>query len=117
MRTQYGWDLQPQELRGHFQGGFRPSLPPLTLESILEGSQSLGGPQTLSHTLRQVSSAGNTARTGLGGQWLGQSFPATSLFAPQGCPSRSRQDWWQQVPAFQRGPGWPGPREGTERAC
>lgn len=27
------------------------------------------------------------------------------LLCPQGCPHRSRQGWWQQVPAFQRGPG------------
>ena len=31
----------------------------------------------------QVSSAGNTARAGLGGKWLGQSSPAASLFAPR----------------------------------
>lgn len=30
-----------------------------------------------------MSSAGNKARAGLGGQWVGQSFPAPSLFAPR----------------------------------
>lgn len=74
---------------GHVQGGSCPSPPPLALKASLKGSQLLGGPQTLPHTLPQVSSAGNTARAGLGGKWLGQFLPAASLFSrlplfPQG---------------------------------
>lgn len=66
----------------HVQEGSCLPLPPLALKTSLEGSQSLRGPQTLPQTLPQVSSAGNTARAGLAGKWLGQASLAASLFAP-----------------------------------
>lgn len=44
--------------------------------------------------------------------WRGRSVLSCHLpLCPQGCPSRSGQGWWLQVPAFQKGPGWPGPRD------
>lgn len=75
-----------EETAGGQGGSPWPCLPPLTLrasEASLEGSHSLECPQTQPPTLPQVSVAGNTARAGLGGQWVGQSFLATSLFAPR----------------------------------
>lgn len=98
---------------GHVQEGSCPPPPPLALKTSLEGSQSLGGPQTLPHTLPSGVKCREHSQSWTGRKVAWSVLSCCLPLCPQGYPSKSRQGWWQQVLAFQRGPGWPG-REGTE---
>ena len=111
-KTQYGSALQPQELWA-CSGRLLSSPSPSGSQNIPGGLPESGRPpDTAPHPPSGVKCREHSQ------SWTGREVAWSVLscrlpLCPQGCPSRSRQGWWQQVPAFQRGPGWPG-REGTE---